>query len=73
LQFQIGKRGGRPRIVRPEFMQVGDDEIIGSIWWLDDAGRRVERFQVITHREGKISDLQGCSSRRAAERFARSH
>jgi hypothetical protein len=31
----------------------------------------VERFQVITVRDGKIVDLQGCASLRAAERFAR--
>jgi hypothetical protein len=73
LQFQIGKLGRRPPVVQPEFMQIGDDKIIGSTWWLDDNGRRVERYQVITHREGKITDLQGCSSRRQAERFARSH
>jgi hypothetical protein len=73
LQFQIKKRGGRPPVVEPEFMQIGDDKIIGSTWWLDDGGRRVERFQVITYRDAKITDLQGCSSRRGAEQFARRH
>jgi hypothetical protein len=67
------KRGGRAPQVEPEFTLVGDDKIIGSTWWLDDGGQRVERFQVITFREGKITDLQGCSSRREAERFARRH
>jgi hypothetical protein len=59
--------------VQPEFVQVGDDTIIGSTQWLGADGRRQERFQVITLREGKIADMQGCSSRREAERFARRH
>jgi hypothetical protein len=29
------------------------------------------RYQVLTFRDGKIVDMQGCSSRREAERFAR--
>ena len=60
---------GRPEI-QPEFEQVGD-RIIGSTQWLDREGRRQERFQVLTLRDGKIVDMQGCSSRREAERFAR--
>jgi hypothetical protein len=57
--------------VLPELTQVGDDRIIGSTVWRDERGRRVERYQVITYRDGKIIDMQGCSSRREAERFAR--
>jgi len=30
-----------------------------------------ERYQVLTLRDGKIVDMQGCTSRREAERFAR--
>lgn len=30
-----------------------------------------ERFLVLTIRDGKIVDMQGCRSRREAERFAR--
>lgn len=71
MQFQIAKRGGRPPSVRPEFMQVGDDRVIGSTVWQTDEGERVERYQVITFRDGKIVDVQGCASRREAERFAR--
>jgi len=59
--------------VQPEFVQVGDDRIIGSTQWSGADGRRQERFQVLTIREGKIVDLQSCTSRRQAERFARSH
>lgn len=71
MQFQIKKRGGRRIEVQPEFTQVGDDKIIGSTTWLGADGRRQERFQVLTLRDGKIVDMQGCMSRRIAERFAR--
>ena len=57
--------------VQPEFTLVGDDTVIGSTRWLDPEGETHERFQVITMRDGKIVDLQGCRSRREAERFAR--
>ena len=67
------KRGGRPPQVEPEFTQIAADKIIGSTSWLDERGKRTERFQVITFRDGKITDLQGCSSRHEAERFGRKH
>lgn len=70
LRFQSRKRGGRRLEIRSEFTQVGD-RIIGSTQWLDADGSRHERFQVLTVRDGKIVDMQGCASRRAAERFAR--
>ena len=73
MRFQIQKRGGRRLEVQPEFVQVGDDTIIGSTQWLGADGRRQQRFQVITLHEGKIADMQGCSSRREAERYARRH
>ncbi len=57
--------------VQPEFTQVGDDVIIGSTQWRDGKGRRHERYQVLTLRDGKIADMQGCRSRGEAERFAR--
>ena len=56
--------------MQPEFIQVGD-KIIGSTTWLADDGRRQERYQVLTLRDGKIVDMQGCASLRQAERFAR--
>lgn len=71
MRFQIGKRGGRRIDVQPEFTQVGDDRIIGSTQWLGADGARHERFQVLTVRDGKIVDMQGCATRRQAERFAR--
>ncbi len=73
MQFQIQKRGERRIEIQPEFTQVGDDTIIGSTHWLGDEGQRQERFQVLTLRDGKIVDMQGCASRREAERFARRH
>jgi hypothetical protein len=71
LQFQIQKRGQRRIEVQPEFEQVGDQRIIGTSSWLSADGRRQERFQVITLRDGKIADMQGFMSRRQARRFAR--
>jgi hypothetical protein len=71
LTFQIRKRGDRRVEVQPEFTRVGEDVIIGSSHWLGPDGSRHERYQVLTLREGKIVDLQGCATRRQAERFAR--
>jgi hypothetical protein len=73
LKFQLQKLGGHSPQAEPQFTQIGDDKIIGSTRWLDDGGRRIERYQVITFSDGKITDLQGCSSRREAQRFARRH
>ena len=70
MAFQIKKRGEAPRVV-PEFTVVGDDKVIGSTVWRDEPGDRIERYQVITLRDGKIADMQGCPSRREADRFAR--
>jgi hypothetical protein len=71
LRFQIEKRRGQPIEVQPEFTQVGADKVIGSTAWSGADGRRQERFQVLTLRDGKIVEMQGCASRRAAERLAR--
>ena len=71
MTFQIKKRGGRRIDVQPQFTEVGEDKIIGSTQWMGADGRRQERYQVLTLRDGKIVDLQGCTSRREAEHFAR--
>jgi len=71
LAFQIQKRGRQKVEVQPEFEQVGANVVIGSTHWMDVEGRRQERFQVITLRDGMIADLQGCASRREAERRAK--
>jgi hypothetical protein len=71
LTFQIRKRGQQRIAVQPEFTTVADDKIIGSTQWTGADGHRQERFQVLTLRDGKIVDMQGCTTRRQAERFAR--
>lgn len=71
MTFQIEKRSGRPPSARPELTTVGDDRVTGSTVWLDEDGKRIERYQVLTIRGGKIVDLQGCETKRQAERFAR--
>jgi len=71
LAFQIQKRGRRNLEVRPEFEPVGENVVIGSTHWMDAEGRRRERFQVITLRDGMIADLQGCATRREAGRQAK--
>jgi hypothetical protein len=40
---------------------------------MDDGGHEVASrfFQVLTVRDGRIVDMQGCASRRAALRYAR--
>ena len=70
LRLQIEKRGRQALEVHPDFTQFGD-RIIGSARWIDEDGRGRERFQVLTVRDGKIVDMQGCATRREAERFAR--
>ncbi len=73
MTSQIKKRGERRIEVQPEFVQAGDNKIIGSTQWLGADGIRHERYQVITLRDGKIIDMQGCASQREAKRFARRH
>ena len=70
MRFQMEKRGERRLEVRPEFTQVDENTIIGSSEWMGTDGRRQVRYQVLTFRDGKIVDMQGCRSRREAERFA---
>jgi hypothetical protein len=70
LRFEIEARRSQAPHARPEFTQIGD-KIIGSTIWLDDQGEDVERYQVITIRDGKIADMQGCRTRYEAEHVAR--
>jgi hypothetical protein len=56
------------------FARVGDDKIIGTAQLRDDDGKLRERNPVvITFRDGKIVDMQGCATRVEAEQFARRH
>src|SRR5277367_5399437 len=71
MRHQIQKRAENRLQVKPEFTQVGDDRIIGSSECMGTDGRRQVRYQVLTLRDGKIVDIQGCASRDEADRFAR--
>ncbi len=73
MSHQLRKRADNRLQIRPEFTQVGEGTIIGSSEWMGTDGRRQVRYQVLRFRDGKIVDMQGCSSRREAERFARRH
>ena len=56
------------------FARVGDDKVIGTALLRDDNGRLRRRNPVvITFRDGKIVDMQGCATRLEAEQFARRH
>jgi hypothetical protein len=68
LQSFLQRAGGFLPL-SPDFVQIGD-KIIGSSQ-LGAAGEPgQERFVVFTVREDMIIDMQGCASRREAERFA---
>jgi ketosteroid isomerase-like protein len=72
MRHSLAKRAeGRAEIEQPEFTWVGDDTLIGSAARVGSDGRRQVRYQVLRVREGKIVDMQGCGSRREAERVAR--
>lgn len=70
MQFSLAHRRGPRGLTAPQFTQVGD-RIIGSAQWMVGDGEHQERFMVFTVRDGKIADMQGFTSRREAERFAR--
>ena len=72
MEFQRRKSGARRAPIAAEFVQVGD-KIIGSAPWgaEGDGDGREERFMVFTVRDEKIFDMQGFTSRREAERFAK--
>ena len=71
LQSQIEKRGLQGFEMHPKFAPIGADTIVGSSEWNDAQGRRHERYQVLTIRDGQIADMQVCGSWRQAKRFAK--
>jgi hypothetical protein len=57
--------------LHPQFFQVSSDKLVGSAQWVDPDGFEDECHYVLTHRDGKIIDMQECPTRRHALRFAR--
>jgi hypothetical protein len=54
--------------------RVGNDKVVGTAQLRDDDGKlRGRNPVVITFRDGKIVDMQGCATRGEAEQFARRH
>jgi ketosteroid isomerase-like protein len=75
LELQVVK--GRARPGTKEFAleaveQVGDRLVVGGRWTMEDGSSETAGrfFQVLTVRDGRIVDIQGCTSRRAALRYA---
>lgn len=62
-------RPGYAGVKVDEIREAGDRVMLGATWETEE-GKRGERagrfFQVVTMREGKIVDIQGCKSRRDA-------
>jgi len=52
--------------------RLGDDKVIGTAQLRDAEGKlRGRNPVVITFRDGRIVDMQGCATRVEAEQFAR--
>jgi ketosteroid isomerase-like protein len=67
LQVQAGKRWRLDEVER-----VGDRIVIGGGWANEaGSGETGSFFQVLTVRDGKVVDIQGCNSLREARRVAR--
>jgi ketosteroid isomerase-like protein len=76
FRLQVVKGIARPntkRFALEQVDQVGDRIVIGGHWTMEDGSREIAGrfFQVLTVRDGRIVDLQGCTSQRAASRYAR--
>ena len=72
MKYATKKRGEHNVAFDPELISVSEDVVVGATHWLDDEGKRRERYQVLTVQDGKIVDMQDCKTRRQAERFANS-
>ena len=76
FEMQVVKGRARPgtkTFALEQFARVGDRIVLGGRWTMDDGGHEVASrfFQVLTVRDGRIVDMQGYASRRAALRYAR--
>ncbi len=74
VQAAKGTRSGPRRFALEQVAQVGDRLVIAGRWTAQGGSRPEARrfFQVLTVRDGKIVDIQGCNSRRVALAHARS-
>ena len=65
-------RPGTKEFALEEADQVGDRLIVGGHWTMQDGSQETAGrfFQVVTVRDGRIVDMQGCASRRGALRYA---
>jgi ketosteroid isomerase-like protein len=67
LQVQAGKRWRLDEVER-----VGDRIVVGGGWTSEGGSRETGSFfQVLTVRDGRIVDIQGCKSLHEAKRVAR--
>jgi ketosteroid isomerase-like protein len=71
LRLGLASRGGGEFVRDLELQSVGYDRVIGSADWPAPDGGRERRYQVLTVRDGKIIDIQGCSSAEEADEYAR--
>lgn len=65
-------RAGTKAFAIDELDRVGDRIVLGGHWTMDDGSREKvsQFFQVLTIKDGRIVDIQGCTSRRDAMRYA---
>jgi ketosteroid isomerase-like protein len=76
FEMQVVKGTARPgtkAFALERVEQVGDRVVVGGRWTMEDGSHETAGrfFQVLTVRDGRIVDIQGCTSRRAAIRYAR--
>ncbi len=76
FELQVVKGRARPgakEFTLEQVEQVGDRVVVGGSWTMEDGSRQTAGrfFQVLTVRDGRIVDMQGCTSRRAALRYAK--
>jgi ketosteroid isomerase-like protein len=76
LRLQVVKgeaRRGIKEFALEQVDQVGDCVVVGGRWTTADGSRETAGrfYQVLRVRGGRIVDIQGCTSRRAAMAYAR--
>ena len=76
LKLQVVKGRARPgtkAFALEQVDRVGNRVVVGGRWTMNDGRDQVADrfFQVLTVRDGRIVDIQGCTTFRAALRHAR--